>query len=99
LDVEEVLIGIGAQYNSTGEYYYIPCSDLETANSIEITIGSPGYTFTLDPSDYTLEFGDICVVAISSLDDGMWILGDVFMRKFYVVFDMSSSQVGIATAV
>jgi len=55
-------------------------------------------TFKLTPNDYILRMGVECVSGFQSMDAGFWILGDVFMRKFYTVFDQGNKRVGFATA-
>merc|ERR1712151_814264 len=68
----------------------------------------PHITFTLGGQDFALSgddlvlqrVGSLCVLGIQSikLRTPMWILGDVFMRKYYVQFDWGQRRVGFALA-
>ena len=42
----------------------------------------------------------ICMSGFMGMDiqDGMWILGDIFMGRYYTVFDFENKQVGFAEA-
>jgi len=61
-----------------------------------------GKTYTLTKDDYSLKNGGKCILGMSGMDipapaGPLVILGDVFMRKFYVKFDEGNKRLGFAT--
>merc|ERR1712217_318385 len=70
----------------------------------------PDLSFTLGGKDYTLkkedlilqQSGSTCILGLMGIDvpsGPLWILGDVFMRKYYVKFDWGQKRLGFASAV
>ena len=98
-EVAKLAAMVGAKPNVMGEYT-VDCSKVDSM---------PDFVFTLDGHDYTLtgrdvviESGGVCLFAFMGLDipsQPLWILGDVFMRKYYTVFNYEKKQVGLAKAV
>ncbi|RLN65021.1 hypothetical protein BBP00_00003092 [Phytophthora kernoviae] len=63
--------------------------------SLRIGIGGRHY-YVLDGSDYTLCVGLTCIVLVQPSGQEMWVLGDVFMKKFYSMYDVEKKQMGFA---
>lgn len=91
---------IGAEPNDEGEYF-IDCAQVSSLPKISFTIADTN--FTLEGSDYVIEVEaesgeQLCMSAFEDAGTPFWILGDVFLGKYYTVFDLGNNQVGFAKA-
>nr|CDS25443.1 cathepsin d (lysosomal aspartyl protease) [Hymenolepis microstoma] len=84
-----------------GGTYFVPCENTTSFPPLTFTIQS--VQFILNPEDYILkvtQFGHtMCLLGFMGLDlpkYPMWILGDVFIGKYYSIFDLGQKRVGFA---
>jgi hypothetical protein len=95
--VASITSALNATENFAGEYFVDCDAELPT-----MVIYINGLPYQIDGADLILESGGECLLLIMGLDltgTGVdWILGDVFMRKYYSVFDYANQQVGFALA-
>jgi len=96
-DVSAIAKKLGAT-SVLGKEWQIDCS-----KQYSMTFILGGKDYVLSNEDLVLKSGGQCILALMGIDvpaprGPLWILGDVFMRKFYVKFDWGQSRVGIATA-
>ena len=70
---------------------YLPNIIFNFSNSIK---------YVLKPEDYIIVNNGFCILGITKLDsiqfDDVVILGDVFLRKYYSVFDLTNNRIGFA---
>lgn len=99
-DVKQIGNAIGAKQTLTGQFTI----DCDKVDSI------PDMTWTIDGKEYTLpgdklviQTSGMCLFAMMGMDfpepGPKWILGDVFMREYYTVFDYENEQVGFAKVI
>jgi len=98
-EVKKIAAAVGAKPMFAGEYSI----DCDAANASAIVFELNGHKYELEVQDYILNTGGACLFAMMGIDipspaGPLWILGDVFMRKYYVKFDYGSKSVGIARA-
>ncbi|KAF7726485.1 hypothetical protein EC973_008720 [Apophysomyces ossiformis] len=84
----------------------IPCHTVHALEPLVLTIS--GVPLTIRPEDYVLlpmnPKSAMCLSGIAgqmlgSSHPNTWILGDVFMKNFYTIFDLGHRRVGFAEAV
>ncbi|XP_057266610.1 pepsin A-like [Pezoporus wallicus] len=93
-DLTKVLRALGA--TSSGE---IDCNDRHSLPDVVFHIN--GAEFPVTPSAYVMESDGVCSLGFEGMDvptesGELWILGDVFIREYYVVFNRGRNMVGLA---
>lgn len=74
--------------------YFIECYT-ETDPNLSFTIGGKDYALTARDLIVVSEDG-LCLLGLQASHTSRWILGDVFMRKYYVQFDWGKKRLGLA---
>merc|ERR1712039_986994 len=82
-----------------GKEYVVDCAKKSSLPTLSVTLGGKDFTLTAD--DYVLQVSSQCLFAFTGIDvppprGPLWIMGDVFMRKYYCVFDYGSKKMRIA---
>ncbi|KAF7289300.1 Acid protease [Mycena indigotica] len=76
-------------------FFTVPCNRIPT---VGVTLGNQ--IFNVAPAIFNLGVlqGNDCVGGVVSSDGiPFWVLGDIFLRNFYTVFDQGKARVGFAT--
>jgi len=99
-EVSKIAHAVGAQANIVGQYT-IDCEKVEDMPDLAIGIG--GKDYTIPGKDLVIKAGNTCLFVFMGLDipassGPQWILGDVFMRSYYTVFDFIDESIGFAKA-
>jgi len=98
-DVAKIAAAVGATPNIVGEYT-IDCKNLDDIPDVTFTIG--GIEYTIPGKKTVIQAQGTCLFAFIGIDfpapGPQWILGDVFMREYYTVFNYNDKTIGFAKA-
>lgn len=99
-EISKLAAAVGAKPNIVGEYT-IDCDKVDSLPDIVFTID--GVDYTVPGKDAIISAQGTCLFAFMGMDfpkpGPQWILGDVFMRQYYTVFNYLDQTVGFAKAI
>jgi hypothetical protein len=98
-EITQLALAVGAKPNIMGEYT-IDCATLNDIPDVVFTID--GIEYTIPGSKTVIQAQGTCLFAFMGMDfpapGPQWILGDVFMREYYSVFNYVDQTIGFAKA-
>lgn len=96
-EVAKLASSVGATQTPMGQYT-VDCAKVDSLPDVVFTID--GKEYGVPGKDTVIQSSGLCLFAFMGMDlpEGApkWILGDVFMRKFYTVFDQGNKRLGFA---
>ncbi|XP_034446257.1 pepsin A-like [Hippoglossus hippoglossus] len=95
-DISNMNSWVGASTNQYGEAT-VNCQNIQSMPDVTFTLD--GKAFTIPASAYVSQSYYGCSTGFGQGGSNLWILGDVFIREYYAVFDAPSKYIGLAKSV
>ncbi|XP_049921107.1 pepsin A-like [Epinephelus moara] len=95
-DINNMNSWVGASTNQYGEST-VNCQNVGSMPEVTFTLN--GHDFTLPASAYVSQNYYGCNTGFGQGGSELWILGDVFIREYYAIFDAQARYIGLAQSV
>ncbi|XP_035501989.2 pepsin A [Scophthalmus maximus] len=96
-DINNMNAWVGASTNQYGEST-VNCQNIQSMPDVTFTLN--GNAFTVPSTAYVSQSSYGCSTGFGQGgSDQLWILGDVFIREYYAIFDVQSQYIGLAKSV
>jgi hypothetical protein len=97
--VRSIASALGGRFNPQQGLYTVDCSKVDSLPDVVFTIENKDFAVT--SKSYVLRLDGLCLLGFESLSGAPidWILGDVFIRDWYQIYDIGGSQIGFARSV
>jgi saccharopepsin len=99
-DIAEMInTQIGAKKSWNGQYT-VDCKTVPNLPDLTFYLG--GVPYPLKSTDYILDVQGTCISSFTGMDinlpggSSLWIIGDVFLRRYFTVYDLERNAVGFA---
>ena len=80
-----------------GQWYFYSCDETKFPS---FNLRIDGVYFEVTPATYLFDFRELgarsCSVLIYEVEADYWLIGDVFLRNYYSVWDQDNSKLGFA---
>ncbi|KAJ3204183.1 hypothetical protein HDU82_006014 [Entophlyctis luteolus] len=98
--INHTITSVAWVFSNDSGIYSLPCSNVSLLPVLTFVVGEDKTPLSLEPADYIITDGSMCVLAIQSVGSiqNKWVFGQVLLRLFYTVFDFENAQVGFAAA-
>jgi Eukaryotic aspartyl protease len=101
-DVQELAYSLGSESTFLGSFYKLDCATVDDLPDVVFTMNGVDLTFPV--SSLTFRAFGMCLLAIAGIDLPLlpaptWILGTLFLRRYYTVFNYLEQSVSFAKAV
>lgn len=102
-EVARIATALGAKPISAGSHeYLIDCTLVANLPTLNVMFG--GKSFSLTGPEYVINVQNAnveCLFGMTGIDvpapaGPLWIMGDIFLRKYYTVFDYGNMRLGFA---
>ena len=99
LEINKILTKLSSGQSCYYDNGLLVCSCNSKSQFPSIEFRLDGKNFVVMPEEYLIFEKKYCIFLLSSIDINVWILGDVFLRSYYTVYDMENMKIGIARSI